>query len=301
MLLGQSRGLPWWGAVLLAFGFAVVGKLVDLQLGFTADKLFQGAYFIGCVGAICLVRRRNLFAPMVQPPLILAITVPGVTLLFGTPGGGSLRNQILTLGTPLINGFPTMAITTVITIAVGVFRIYSQRKPASAGKRAPIKAGQAKPAAGKASPTSTAAKRGTESARSRGTTPRGDAARAGKPAQDGTPGRREPSAGQPAKGRTAKDQAGRSRTAAPRGSASARQAEQPADRRASQGRPRRGDASRNEAAGGTTSRANAAANKARERARQIREDGPGAGEVPQRRRRAPAEDPEARRRRRQAD
>lgn len=298
MLLGQSRGLPWWGAVLLAFGFAVVGKLVDLQLGFTADKLFQGAYFVGCVGAICLVRRRDLFAPMVQPPLILAITVPGVTLLAGPPTSGSLRNQILTLGTPLINGFPTMAITTVVTIAVGVFRIYSQRKPPQANQRkgpAP-KAGAARTGAAKARPAgaakpasgtaATAAKTGQAKRK-----PAGGAPQATRTARGGQAPKRESASGRPAN-----DPAARSRPSQ-RGAAQERPAEQPP----AAGRPARGRQRRSEAPRASTSRANDAANKARERARQIREDSTRAGDQPQRRRRMPTEDPEARRRRRQGE
>ncbi|HSZ31454.1 MAG TPA: DUF6542 domain-containing protein [Pseudonocardiaceae bacterium] len=35
----------------------------------------------------------------------------------------------LAVGTPLIDGFPTMAITTGFTLAIGIFRVITQRRP----------------------------------------------------------------------------------------------------------------------------------------------------------------------------
>jgi hypothetical protein len=94
--------------------------------------VFQACYFLGCLIAIAAVERRGLFAPTVQPPLILAVTVPGVILLAGgAPASGGLTAKALAVGTPLINGFPTMALTTGVTLAVGLLRLLTQRAPAS--------------------------------------------------------------------------------------------------------------------------------------------------------------------------
>ena len=59
-ILGKSRGLPWWGAVLLAFVLAAIAAAFDMQRQDSLGRVFQGAYFVGCVAAICLVRRRSL-------------------------------------------------------------------------------------------------------------------------------------------------------------------------------------------------------------------------------------------------
>ncbi|MGH3990185.1 MAG: DUF6542 domain-containing protein, partial [Pseudonocardiaceae bacterium] len=73
---------------------------------------------------------KGLFGPLVQPPLILAVAVPGVVLAIGSlPTGGGVVAAALTVGTPLINGFPTMAITTGVVLAIGVFRLVTQRRP----------------------------------------------------------------------------------------------------------------------------------------------------------------------------
>jgi hypothetical protein len=91
---------------------------------------------IGCVAAVCLVRRRNLFGPIVQPPLVLVITVPLVVLLAKSPGGG-LSAKGLAVGTPLINAFPTMAIATGLAVVIGGIRLATQRRPIDAGEDGP--------------------------------------------------------------------------------------------------------------------------------------------------------------------
>jgi hypothetical protein len=129
-IIGERRGLPWWGAVLAAFALAAIGAVVDLQVGEGLSWLFQACYFVGSVGAVCAVRRANLFGPMVQPPLVLAVTVPAVVLLgSGLPANSDTLSTALAVGTPLINGFPTMAVTTAVTVLLGVARIYRERDP----------------------------------------------------------------------------------------------------------------------------------------------------------------------------
>lgn len=129
-IAGAGRGLPWWGAILLGFGLAVLSAVIDLQFQDKLGRLFQGGYFIGAVAAVAWVQRRYLFGPMVQPPLILAVTVPGVVLLSsGSEGESDLLQMVLDVSTPLINGFPTMAITTVVTLGIGVVRMYRERDP----------------------------------------------------------------------------------------------------------------------------------------------------------------------------
>lgn len=96
----------------------------------TLGWVFGICYFVGSVGAVCAVQRRSLFGPMVQPPLVLAVTVPVVVLLVsGLPSSSDTLSKVLAIGTPLINGFPIMAIATGFTLAVGIFRLYQERNP----------------------------------------------------------------------------------------------------------------------------------------------------------------------------
>lgn len=131
-LLSDRAGTPWWTAVLVALALTATGVFLDLQRINRLGLIFQIGYFLGCLIAIAVVERRGLFGPMVQPPLILAVVVPGVVLLAGgAPPGGGVAAQALAIATPLINGFPTMAITTGVTLAIGAFRLATQREPAS--------------------------------------------------------------------------------------------------------------------------------------------------------------------------
>ncbi|MBW0011162.1 MAG: hypothetical protein JO063_13800, partial [Pseudonocardiales bacterium] len=45
------------------------------------------------------------------------------------PSGEGLVATALAVGTPLIDGFPTMAITTGCTLVIGLLRLIVQRRP----------------------------------------------------------------------------------------------------------------------------------------------------------------------------
>lgn len=120
-----------------AFGAAAVltaiGVAVDLLRTGTLGTVFTVCYLTGCVLATAWVRRSGLFWPMVAPPLLMAIAVPVVVLLAGTtkPGAG-VAQRLLVIGAPLVNGFPMMAWTTGLVLALGVFRLVTQRLRVSA-------------------------------------------------------------------------------------------------------------------------------------------------------------------------
>jgi hypothetical protein len=81
--------------VLLALGAAVTGAVVDMGTSHALGPIFQGGYLLGCVAAVCRVRRRNLFGPMVQPPLILLVVTASVVLLAsGKPPGARWQSDV---------------------------------------------------------------------------------------------------------------------------------------------------------------------------------------------------------------
>jgi hypothetical protein len=129
-IIGQFRGLPWWGAVLLAFGLTAIAAFVDMQRQDTLGKIYQGAFALGCIGAICLVRRRGLFGPMVQPPLVFAFTAISAVVFLGPKTSGSgLKSLVLSVALPLTSNFPTMGITTAVVVGIGLFRWWRERDP----------------------------------------------------------------------------------------------------------------------------------------------------------------------------
>lgn len=129
-MLGTVLGLPGYAAIAIAFGFTGLGVFIDLNRINGLGTIFKGCYFAGCVLAVCWVKRRALFGPMVQPPLLLAVAVPGVVLLSGgsgAAGSGGLADRALSIGAPLLNGFPTMAVATAFALAIGIARYVMQR------------------------------------------------------------------------------------------------------------------------------------------------------------------------------
>ncbi|MGQ0773822.1 MAG: DUF6542 domain-containing protein [Pseudonocardiales bacterium] len=130
-LLPHHAGVKPWLAVLLTLALTAAGVLADIHRINQLGVVFDACYFLGCLLAVVVVTRKGLFGPMVQPPLVLAFAVPSVVVLSGSvPSGGGVA-AALAVGTPLINGFPTMAITTGLTLAIGIFRIRTQRPPAA--------------------------------------------------------------------------------------------------------------------------------------------------------------------------
>lgn len=128
-IFGEFKGIPWWAAILAALVPALIGAFIDINSSKTVGWTFNAVFFLGALAAILLVQRRSLFGPMVQPPLILAITVPLLVLLTGGIAKGGLTSMALGLGRPLIDSFPVMAVTTAVTVGLGILRIFLQKDP----------------------------------------------------------------------------------------------------------------------------------------------------------------------------
>ncbi|MFD9703996.1 DUF6542 domain-containing protein [Lentzea sp. NPDC059081] len=128
-IFGEFKGIPWWAAILCALVPAFIGAFIDINSSKTVGWTFNAVFFLGALAGILLVQRRSLFAPMVQPPLILAATVPTLVLLTGGVAKGGLSAMALGLGKPLIDSFPVMAVTTAVTVALGIVRIVMQKDP----------------------------------------------------------------------------------------------------------------------------------------------------------------------------
>ena len=128
-IFGEFKGIPWWAAILAALVPAFIGAFIDINSSKTVGWTFYVVFFVGALAAILLVQRRSLFGPMVQPPLVLAATVPILVLLTGETNKGGLSAMALGLGKPLIDSFPVMALTTAVTVGLGILRIMTQKNP----------------------------------------------------------------------------------------------------------------------------------------------------------------------------
>jgi hypothetical protein len=141
-MVATVLGVPVWAAVGVATGFTALGVCIDLLRIGSLGAVFAASHVVGCLLAAAWVRRDGLFWPVVQPPLLVAITVPLVVLLAGSPRPGTgIAERALVIGAPMVNAFPIMALATGLVLALGLFRRLTQRlRPAEppARKRRPV-------------------------------------------------------------------------------------------------------------------------------------------------------------------
>lgn len=132
---GTTRSFPWWAACLLPLVLTSVCIVIDLLVQSKPGLVFVAGYIVSSLLAVALVRRASLFGPMVQPPLIIAITIPTLVMVTGTgfDSGDSGRNVMLSVVTPLINSFPAMAAATVLVLVAGLLRMHVLERPRSGG------------------------------------------------------------------------------------------------------------------------------------------------------------------------
>lgn len=136
--------------MLVAVTCTVIGFFIDSQSGNQLTNTFGALYVIGCVIAVLIVRYRGLFTTLVQPPLLLFVAVPvAYQLMLGESGGLGTKEILLNLVIPLVNRFPTMALATVLVLAIGAGRMVLHRREQEAngdGARKP-RARTSRPAA----------------------------------------------------------------------------------------------------------------------------------------------------------
>lgn len=156
----QRRGVPWWGAVLIAFGFALLGIAIDSA----ASRMFSIAdgvyarpigFAVGCLLAALAVRNRALFTAAVQPPLIavglvvarvIGVQVKGLVTSAHVPELNSLLiKQVFAFSKdfPVIL-FTFLAVLTVVLVRYWRYRSARRAQQAErASKRAAAKSASA--------------------------------------------------------------------------------------------------------------------------------------------------------------
>ncbi|MGF6883210.1 hypothetical protein ABIA39_005130 [Nocardia sp. GAS34] len=126
-------GVPAGAAVLIAVVCTSIGFFIDASGGGKdLTNVFAAFYIIGCALAALVVRYRGLFTTMVTPPLLLFLAVPVAYQQLLGHSSTSLKDILLNLALPLMNRFPTMAIATVLALAIGLGRLVLHRNMADA-------------------------------------------------------------------------------------------------------------------------------------------------------------------------
>jgi hypothetical protein len=115
------RGIPSWGAVLVAVVLTSVGAAID---GMVTDPPvlawgFRLGFIAGVAVAALLVRRGSIFTAMVQPPLVMAVVSFVALRLMASD-----RTTISLI--KLVNAFPTMVVGTAVAVLLCVVRIFAQ-------------------------------------------------------------------------------------------------------------------------------------------------------------------------------
>lgn len=137
-ILPSVPGIPAGAAVLIAVTCTFLGFFIDSTGGSELTGTFASLYVLGCVIAVLVVRYRGLFTAMVLPPLLLFFAVPlAYQQMLGNSGSLKVKDILLNLAIPLVNRFPTMAVATVLVLAIGAARIYLHRREAAAGDDRP--------------------------------------------------------------------------------------------------------------------------------------------------------------------
>ena len=132
-VLRTVRGVPSWGAILIAVVVTGLGAGVDAIASGTLSWGFRIGFLAGIGLAALAVRRGSIFTAMVQAPLVLVVeTVIAERLM-------SSERLTFTL-IKVVNAFPTMAIGTALGLVLGLIRILAQplraRRPTASRQHA---------------------------------------------------------------------------------------------------------------------------------------------------------------------
>ncbi|MCW2689383.1 MAG: hypothetical protein JWR37_4273 [Mycobacterium sp.] len=118
-------GVPWWAAVLIAATTAAAGFAYDAGSGGKElTGVFAAAYVVGCVAAVLAVRQSGIFTAVIQPPLLLFVSVPGAYWLFHGASFTGIKDTLINCGYPLIERFPLMLFTSAGVLLIGMARWY---------------------------------------------------------------------------------------------------------------------------------------------------------------------------------
>lgn len=124
-ILPSVAGLPWWSALAIAVIATAIGIAFDAGSG---DKeltiIFSALYVMGCVAAVLMVQQSAVFTTVVQPPLILFVSVPAAYWMFHGGGFPGLKAIAINCGYPLIERFPLMLFTAATVLLIGMIRWY---------------------------------------------------------------------------------------------------------------------------------------------------------------------------------
>lgn len=111
--------------MLIAITATTIGFAFDAGSGSRElSTVFAACYVLGCLAAVLAVRQQAVFTAVIQPPLLLFVTVPGSYFLFTGGQFTGLKDLAINCGYPLIERFPLMFFTSAAVLLIGMCRWY---------------------------------------------------------------------------------------------------------------------------------------------------------------------------------
>jgi hypothetical protein len=120
----SGRGITGRGIVALIAVTTFVGGLADLVISGHRSFLFAIAFVITSALGAFVVRRRDLPAAMIAPPLIYCVLIVFMSVIdqSGLTGGLATREGYY-IGNAFVTGAPTIWIGTAVAAAIGYLRL----------------------------------------------------------------------------------------------------------------------------------------------------------------------------------
>ncbi|GAB2656616.1 hypothetical protein GCM10027169_20320 [Gordonia jinhuaensis] len=135
-VLPGVRGVPWWGAMVIALALTAIGAAISSADG-GLGRWFKIFYVLGCVLAVLAVRRRALFTAAIQPPLVLFAVALVTEYSVQSGSSEGLKGLVINVLLPIAKLFPLMAWTFVVVLALAGGRWYLTRTPSTESPQKP--------------------------------------------------------------------------------------------------------------------------------------------------------------------
>jgi uncharacterized protein DUF6542 len=107
---------------MIAVTATAIGFAFDAGGGRDLTHVFAALYMVGCIAAVLLVRQSGIFTAVVQPPMILFVSVPGAYFLFHGAKLAGFKDIVINCVYPLIERFPLMVFTSGAVLLIGLVR-----------------------------------------------------------------------------------------------------------------------------------------------------------------------------------
>lgn len=107
---------------MIAVTATAIGFAFDAGGGRDLTHVFAALYMIGCIAAVVMVRQSGIFTTVVQPPMILFVSVPGAYFLFHGANVTGFKDIVINCVYPLIERFPLMVLTSGGVLLIGLVR-----------------------------------------------------------------------------------------------------------------------------------------------------------------------------------